>query len=123
MSIEPRTATVNVLVTKALQVDEPDWCSGHRTNVAEFKVDITHYGPEHVIPGPDDTELGRAMLAQSPFSERSSSDLELYIETGDFTGSYTPDETEQLADALVRAADQLRTLARDLADRLAGGER
>lgn len=122
MSIEPRTATVNVLVTKTLEVPEPEWCSGHRTNVADFKTDVTHYGIEHVIPGPDGTELARAMLSQSPFSQTSSSDMELYIESGDFTGSYSPDEVEVLADAFVQAADRLRALGRDLADRLTGGE-
>ncbi|MFJ4785491.1 DUF6907 domain-containing protein [Streptomyces sp. NPDC088794] len=58
MSTEPRTATVNVWVTKPLEIDEPDWCAGHDTDRAGYKVDVSHAGPEHVIaPG----DLGRQL--------------------------------------------------------------
>ncbi|MBN0043101.1 hypothetical protein JS756_03020 [Streptomyces actuosus] len=118
----PRTATVSVLVAKALEIDEPDWCAGHHDDRAQYKVDITHYGPEHNVAA-HDYGLFKAMLAQSPYAERASRDVALYIEQQDITGSYTPDEAEQLADALVACADQLRALGRELAAILAGGAR
>ncbi|MFK4100790.1 DUF6907 domain-containing protein [Streptomyces sp. NPDC019531] len=119
MSTEPRTATVNVFVTKPLEIDEPDWCAGHPSPLAQYKVDITHYGPEHVIEANGFQTL-RAILSSSPFSQHQPGPV-LYVEGGDLTGSYTPDEVEQLADALVQTAEQLRALGRQLADILAGG--
>ncbi|MET8765838.1 hypothetical protein [Streptomyces sp. NPDC004658] len=118
--IEPRTATVNLLVTKTLEIDEPDWCIGHRTDEAQFKPDVTHYGPEHTVEV-NGFRVLQAVLSQSPYAEHSSPDPVLYVEEGDFTGSYTPDGVEQLADALTAAADRLRTLGRDLAEILDGG--
>lgn len=116
----PRTATVNVLVTKALEIPEPEWCTGHRTDQAQFKADVTHYGPEHSIEV-NGFPILQAMLAQSPYAEHASPDTALYVETGDFTGSYNPDDVEQLADALAQAAEQLRALGRDLGEILDGG--
>jgi hypothetical protein len=118
----PRTATVKILVTKALEIEEPDWCAGHGEAVAQFKPDVTHYGPEHVI-GSYGHEVLHAMLAQSPFSEVASPDLALFVETGDFTGAYSPAEVAELADALEAAAGQLRALGRQLARLLPGGDR
>ncbi|MGW0495024.1 DUF6907 domain-containing protein [Streptomyces sp. NPDC003007] len=120
MSTEPRTVQVNLLVTKSLEIDEPDWCTGSHGDGAQFKPDVTHYGPEHVIAA-DGFPLFRAMLAQAPFAELAPSTVGLYVEQLDLTGSYTPDEVEELADALVEAAARLRTLARELAHILAGG--
>lgn len=121
MSTEPRTAHISVFVTKSLEIDEPDWCTGHPNDRAQYKADVTHFGREHVIDGPHGGELCRAMLTQSPFAERATRDLQLYVETGDFTGSYTPDEVGALADAFVQASEQLRALGRDLARILDGG--
>ncbi|MCH0555795.1 hypothetical protein [Streptomyces sp. MUM 16J] len=120
MSTEPRNAIVNVLVTKALEIPEPDWCAGHHTDQAQFKPDITHYGPEHAVEI-NGFRVLQAMLSQSPYAEYASPDTVLYVESGDFTGSYSPDEVFQLADALATAAEQLRTLGLDLASILAGG--
>ncbi|MFE8962140.1 DUF6907 domain-containing protein [Streptomyces iakyrus] len=119
MSTELHTVNVNLLVTKSLQIDEPEWCAGH-DDQAQFKADITHYGPEHTI-GTGDFDLFRAMLTQTPFAERATRNVDLYVEQQDLTGSYTPDEVEELADALVEAAARLRRLGRDLARILAGG--
>lgn len=119
MSTEPRTATVNVFVTKPLTIDEPDWCAGHPDDQAQYKVDITHNGPEHVIEANGFQTL-RAIIASSPFSQHQPKPV-LYVEDGDLTGSYTPDEVEQLADALVQTAEQLRALGRQLAEVLDGG--
>lgn len=120
MSTEPRTATVNLLVTKPLEIDEPGWCAGRHGDRAQFKPDITHYGAEHVI-GANGIGLFRAMLAQSPFAERATTAVELYVEQQDVTGSYGPDGVDELADALVQAAEQLRVLGRELSRILAGG--
>ena len=120
MSTDPRTAVVNVFVTKPLEIDEPDWCTGVHDPHAQYKVDISHDGPEHVI-APGGRELFRAFLTQAPFATRDRT-VGLYIEVADLTGTHTPDQVEQLATDLEAAAEQLRALARDLARILAGGE-
>lgn len=116
---EPRTATVNVFVHKPLEIEEPGWCVGHPDTRAGYKVDITHYGPEHVV-APSGRVLLKAMLAQAPFSVADDA-LCLYIEGGDITGSYTVEKVGQLADDLVAAAARLRELERQFAEILAGG--
>ncbi|MFH9012518.1 DUF6907 domain-containing protein [Streptomyces sp. NPDC017943] len=121
MSTEPRTVDVHLLVTKTLQIDEPDWCAGHDDDRAQFKPDITHYGPEHTITA-GGYPLFRAMLAQSPYAEITPRTLGLYVEQQDLTGSYTPDEVEELADALVEAATRLRALGRELDALIEGGD-
>lgn len=117
----PRTVTVPVLVTKSLEIEEPDWCAGRHDGHPEYKVDLAHYGPEHHI-GAGDFDLLRAMLAQTPYADRATTDVVLYVEQQDLTGSYTPDEVEELADALVEAAARLRALGRELATILARGD-
>lgn len=119
MSTEPRFVSVPVFVTKSLEIDEPDWCAGHPNPRAGYKVDISHDGPEHVI-APGGQELFRASLTQAPFSNVDRT-VGLYVEVADITGTHTPDEVEQLADALIEAAASLRSLGRDLAAILAGG--
>ncbi|MFI0139649.1 DUF6907 domain-containing protein [Streptomyces luteogriseus] len=121
MSTEPRTVVVPLLVTKTLEIEEPEWCAGRHGGHPEYKVDLTHYGPEHAI-GANGIDLFRAMLAQTPYAERVTTDVVLYVEQQDLTGSYTPDEVEQLADALAESADQLRALGRELAAILARGD-
>lgn len=120
MSTEPRTATVNVFVTKPLAIDEPDWCAGHPDPRAGYKVDISHDGPEHVI-APDGREMFTAFLTQAPFAEIDRS-IGLHVEVADITGTRTPGEVEQLADDLTAAAEQLRALGRQLAELLNRGE-
>ncbi|MFM9612478.1 hypothetical protein DF268_38815 [Streptomyces sp. V2] len=69
MSVEPRTATVNVMVTKSLSVAEPQWCAGHDDR-AQFLTDITHNGPEITarvtVAGATATFL-TAWISQSPY--------------------------------------------------------
>lgn len=120
MSTDPRTAVVQVFVHKPLEIDEPDWCAGHTDEPAQYKVDISHDGPEHVI-APGGREMFRACLTQAPFSNVDRT-VGLYVAVADLTGTHTPDEVEQLADDLTTAADQLRALGRELARVLAGGE-
>ncbi|MEU5192781.1 hypothetical protein AB0G86_01785 [Streptomyces scabiei] len=121
MTDEPRTAFVNVFVTKPLQVDEPTWCAGHHDDdPSQYKVDISHDGPEHVI-APGGRELFRAFLTQSPFASTDRA-VGLYVEVADLTGRLTPAEAEQFADDLIAAAEELRGHGRQLAEILAGGE-
>ena len=119
MNAELRTATVNVFVTKPLEIDEPAWCAGHPDARAGFKVDISHDGPEQVI-APGGREMFKAFLTQAPFSSVDRS-IGLYVEVQDITGTHTPDEVEELAADLEAAAEQLRALGRELARILAGG--
>lgn len=121
MSIEPRTATVNIVVHKPLQIDEPSWCTGLHDDHPQYKVDVSHDGPEHVIAS-DGREMFRAFLTQSPFASIDRA-VGLYVEVSDLTGRLTPDEVEEFADGLTAAAEQLRALGRQLAVILAGGAR
>lgn len=114
-----RTAHVNVFVTKPLEIDEPAWCAGHADELTQYKVDISHDGPEHLI-APGGREMFKAFLSQAPFSNVDRS-VVLYVEVQDITGSHTPDEVEQLAADLEAAATELRELGRQLAEILAGG--
>lgn len=57
MNAEPRTVSVNVLVAKALEIDDPDWCVDPHDG-ANFRPDITHNGPE--ISAHFDTPHGTA---------------------------------------------------------------
>ncbi|MFK0154645.1 DUF6907 domain-containing protein [Streptomyces sp. NPDC090493] len=118
MSTEPRTAIVNVLVVKALEIEEPDWCRGH-DHPGQHKVDISHDGPEHTI-APAGHDMFRAFISQAPFSSADRTTA-LYIDAVIEPAAYTPEEVEEFADALVDAAAQLRALSRQLARILDGG--
>lgn len=112
------TTVVNVFVTKPLQIDEPSWCAGHHDDDhPQYKVDISHDGPEHVIAA-DGREMFRAFLTQSPFASNDRA-VGLYVEVSDLTGRFTPDEVERFADDLTTAAEELRRLGRQLAGILA----
>jgi hypothetical protein len=119
VSTDHRTAVVNVFVHKPLEIDEPSWCAGHPDERAGYKVDISHDGPEQVI-APGGREMFRAFLTQAPFSTVDRT-IGLHVEAADITGTHTPDEVEELADALVEAAEQLRALGQQLAAILARG--
>lgn len=122
MSTEPRTATVTVFVHKSLEIDEPDWCTGHPADaLAQYKVDITHSGHEHVIAS-NGREMFRALIAQAPFASVDRS-IGLYVEPTIEPQTCTPDDVEQLAADLEAAATELRAFGRELALILDGGER
>ncbi|MGW6008649.1 DUF6907 domain-containing protein [Streptomyces sp. NPDC055210] len=121
MSTDPRTAMVNVLVTKALAVDEPDWCAGHRDDRANFKVDITHNGPEQLLDFQGEI-LWTVQLTHAPFATNPDTRaLGVYVEQGGYARTLDPAGLDELADALVEQAAALRTRARELADLLTGG--
>ncbi|MEU0069520.1 hypothetical protein ABZ027_08245 [Streptomyces sp. NPDC006332] len=121
MSTEPRTVTLHTSDHGDVTLPEPSWCVGHPDQRAEYKVDVSHDGPEHVI-APGGRETFTAFLTQAPFSDVDRS-IGLHVEVADLTGTCTPDEVEQLADDLVESVEQLRVLGRQLADLLDGGER
>ncbi|WP_328846096.1 DUF6907 domain-containing protein [Streptomyces sp. NBC_00258] len=122
MSTEPRTAMVDLLVVKALEVDEPDWCAGHSADVAEFKPDVTHYGPPETLDFQGET-LWTVMLAQSPFaSDADARTIGVYVESGSLATSLDPAGLDALAAALVEHAAVLRHRARVLGSMLGGGQ-
>ncbi|MEV7240437.1 hypothetical protein AB0N92_04125 [Streptomyces sp. NPDC093248] len=120
MSTEPRTTTVGVFVTKPLEIDEPDWCKGHDEDLAQYKVDVSHEGPTHTI-APGGREVFRAFLTQAPFSTVDRT-VGLYVEPYLTPRTCTPAEVDQLAADLIEAAGQLRSLGRELAALLEGGD-
>jgi hypothetical protein len=119
VSTEPRTITVRTLDHGPVTLTCPAWCTGvHDDDV--HRADVSHDGTEHVI-APAGREMFRALLTQAPYSgtDRRTG---LYVEVADIAGIRTPEQVEELADALVESAAQLRALGRQLAGLLAGGE-
>ncbi|MFJ8349753.1 DUF6907 domain-containing protein [Streptomyces sp. NPDC094153] len=114
----PRTTVVEVLVVKALQVDEPEWCMGHGEDGAHFKADILHRGPDVTLTY-DGREVSVASLVQAPYSQQSSTlpgiAVSLLAQTLDPAGA------RAFADALTAHAQQLHDLADELAVLLARG--
>jgi hypothetical protein len=113
VSTEPRTVHVNVLVTKSLEIDEPDWCADPHDG-AQFKVDITHNGPE--IAARVDTRHGiatflAAWISQAPYSQLDPQPLPIVaIEVGGDTLSLDPEDVPaftRLARAHLDAIDRL----------------
>ncbi|MEU3255838.1 hypothetical protein [Streptomyces sp. NPDC006997] len=118
MSIEPRTVTLTILVTKQLEVAEPAWCTDpHRK--ASFKTDITHNGPE--ITGALTTDRGTfhyltAWLTQAPHSEIHPL---VAIELGSGTVELDPDDVRAFTDGVRRHLNRLDALAAEC-ERLRG---
>lgn len=116
MSTEPRTVAVNVLVTKSVEIDEPDWCAGSHDR-PQFRPDIIHNGPETVATF--DTSLGtiqymRAWISQAPYGDLAPEPLPIIaVEIGGDAVSVDPDglraftaATRAHLDALDRLADE-----------------
>ncbi|MFE9765096.1 DUF6907 domain-containing protein [Streptomyces sp. NPDC005808] len=123
MSTEPRTVTVNILVAKSLEIDEPDWCRDPHTG-AQFRPDITHNGPE--IYATFDTRLGtvdylRAWISHAPYAALQAELLPVIaIEIDAEIVSLDPDGLRAFT-AVTRAhLDTLDQLA-DEADHIRGG--
>lgn len=112
---EFRTVTVPTLVTSLVDatVPEPAWCRGHEDLPANALVDLGHRGPEHHL-GTNEHPLFFAELSQYPHGN-GSRDIRLYVAPDGEPCSLTPAEVEGLADALIKGAAQLRTLALQLA--------
>ncbi|AVH57871.1 MULTISPECIES: DUF6907 domain-containing protein [Streptomyces] len=123
MSTEPRTATVNVLVTKPLEIEEPDWCAGAHDR-AQFRPDIIHNGPETVATF--DTSLGtiqymRAWISHAPYGDLAPEPLPIIaVEIGGDALSVDPDGLRAFVATTRAHLDALDHLA-DEAERIRGG--
>jgi hypothetical protein len=102
---EPRTVNVNVIVTKTLEIDEPEWCVDPHTG-AQYKADITHNGPE--VSAFIDTRRGTASFLTTWISHAPHGELApepqpvLAIDIGGDIINCDPDQTRAFT-ALVRA--------------------
>ena len=117
MSTEPRTVRVDVLVTKSLEIDEPDWCVDPHAG-ASFKADITHNGPE--VAARVDTRRGpaeflTAWVSRAPYSELAPEPLPLLaIEVGGDIINCDPDETRSFTNLVRAHCDVIDQLATEL---------
>lgn len=123
MNAEPRTVTVGILVTKQLEIDEPNWCDDPHTG-AQFKQDITHNGPE--IAAHFETRHGtiaylKAWITRAPFGILQPEPLPLIaVDLGEGSADLEPSEVRHLIAITRDHLDALDRLA-DEADRLRGG--
>jgi hypothetical protein len=118
VSTEPRTVQVNVLVTKSLEIDEPDWCVGHRGDRAQFMPDLTHNGPE--VSARVDTRRGTAefltaYISHTPHAMLAPEPLPvLAIEVGGDTVNCDPDEVRTFTNLVRAHCDVLDVMALEL---------
>ncbi|MFD1659986.1 DUF6907 domain-containing protein [Streptomyces caeni] len=121
----PRTVNVNVLTTRSLEVDEPDWCVGHRADRAQFKPDIAHNGPEvsATFDGPHGPiRYLHAWITQRPYAQQPEPLPLVAVEIGGEAASLTPGQVRAFA-ALTRAHLEVLERLADEADRIRGGGR
>ncbi|MFG2855682.1 DUF6907 domain-containing protein [Streptomyces mirabilis] len=125
MSTEPRTVTINILVTKPLEIDEPDWCVDPHTG-ANFRPDIAHNGPE--IAASFETALGtvdylRAWISHAPYVALVSEPLPIVaVEVDAEVMALDPDSLRAFTATTRAHLDALDLLA-DEADRIRGEAR
>lgn len=117
MNIEPRTAHINILVTKSREVPEPSWCAGHDDDRAQFLTDITHNGPE--ITCRVDTRRGTAdfltaWISQSPYLPEPEVLPVLAIEIDGDTLNCGPDDVRTFTNLIRAHCDVLDGLAIEL---------
>ena len=123
MSTEPRTVTVNVLVTNSLEIEEPEWCVDSHHG-AHFRQDLTHNGPE--IAAAFDTALGtlrymRAWISHAPYGLLAPEPLPVIaVEIGGDAVSVDPDGLRAFVAATRAHLDALEQFA-DEAERIRGG--
>ncbi|MDQ0831925.1 hypothetical protein QF032_003769 [Streptomyces achromogenes] len=122
---EPRLITLATSDHGNVVLPEPSWCAGHVHHDPEsLRVDLVHAGPTV-----DCTHLGAnlfsAELVQSPYAESSSPLLggrTPGVSVWPLSRTLDPVQMYSLAADLDRYADQLRSLADQLATVLDGGE-
>jgi hypothetical protein len=118
VSTEPRTVNVNLLVTKSLEIDEPDWCTGHHGDGAQFRPDITHNGPEiaaHIETRRGTAEFLTAWISHAPYAQLAPEPLPvLAIEVDGDTLNCDPDEVRRFTDTVRAHLDDLDRLASEL---------
>ncbi|MFD5572248.1 DUF6907 domain-containing protein [Streptomyces cadmiisoli] len=114
MSTEPRKVTVNVLVTKSQEIDEPGWCVDAHAG-AQFMPDVAHNGPE--VSARMDTPNGTvniltAWITHAPYAERAPEPAPLVaIDLGGDILNLAPDAVPGFT-ALARAQlDRIEQLA------------
>ncbi|MFF9324022.1 DUF6907 domain-containing protein [Streptomyces sp. NPDC014776] len=118
MSSEPRTVTVNVLVTRSREIDEPDWCVGHRADRANFLADVTHNGPE--TSATFETATGTvtflaAWITQAPYGTIRPEPLPvLAVEVDGDAVSMEPETVRAFTAAARARLDELDALADDV---------
>jgi hypothetical protein len=123
VSTEPRTVHVNVLVTKSLEIDEPDWCVDAHDG-AQFRPDITHNGPE--IAATFDTgrtvvDYMRAWISHAPYGVLAPEPLPVIaVEIDGDAHSLNPDQLRAYTATTRAHLDALDQLA-DEADHIRGG--
>ncbi|WP_236244507.1 hypothetical protein [Streptomyces sp. CC210A] len=115
-----RTVTVPTIDHGPVTLTCPPWCTGHTSHPAEYRADLSHTGPEHVLPH-DGEPLHIAQLVQFPYGTRPNT-TGLYVEQSGYAQTLAPTGVDALAAALVEHAAQLRHLARELSA-LRAGER
>jgi hypothetical protein len=123
VSTEPRTVTVNVLVTKPLEIDEPDWCVDPHDG-AQFKQDLTHNGPK--IAASFETQHGtveylQAWISHAPYGVLAPEPLPILgVDIGGDAVSLDPDGLRAFTAATRAHLDNLDRLA-DEAEHIHGG--
>ncbi|MGW1278035.1 DUF6907 domain-containing protein [Streptomyces tsukubensis] len=117
-----RTVTVPTLDHGPLSLICPSWCAEPHDQ-AEYRVDITHAGPDTPLTG--DTSRGTATiltawLEQRPYTHRPPGTAPfINIEIGGDCYPCNPAQLHQLAAALTSHATHLRALAGQLTTLLA----
>lgn len=123
MNAEPRFVTVDVLVVKQLEIDEPSWCEDDH-DLSQFKQDITHNGRTYaasINTGRRAIEYLTAWITTAPFGIKDPQLLPLIaVELGGDIANFDPDELRDFtASARIHLA-QLDALA-DTVEHLRGG--
>ncbi|WP_420034682.1 DUF6907 domain-containing protein [Streptomyces sp. cg28] len=122
MNAEPRTVNVKVLVSKSLEIDEPEWCNGDHPG-AQFKQDITHNGPTIAaeFTGPHgDVRFMEAWISQAPYGVLRPEPDPLIAVDLDGIGDLHPAQVRDLTAAVRLHLARLDRLA-DEVDSLRGG--
>ncbi|MGW2226815.1 DUF6907 domain-containing protein [Streptomyces formicae] len=122
MSLEPRTVTVPVLVVKAFETDEPDWCVDPHTS-PQFKPDIVHNGAEHtarVETGDDTIRYLQAWLTTAPYGAAPQPLPLIAVDLGADIATFDPDRLRDFTASTRLHLDLLDALA-DEAEHLRGG--
>ncbi|MFD9519329.1 DUF6907 domain-containing protein [Streptomyces sp. NPDC059979] len=114
-----RSVTVHTLDHGPVTIPEPVWCAGHPDLPAEYRDDVHHTGPAHVVDY-DGQALLTAELVAFPFG-RHPVPPSLYVEITVPGVTLDPPGLEGLAAVLTEAAAELQRLALRLAVLRAGG--
>ncbi|WP_371588258.1 DUF6907 domain-containing protein [Streptomyces virginiae] len=114
-----RTVTVPTLDHGPITIPEPAWCTGHPDEPAEYRDDVHHTGPEHLVDH-DARAVLAAELVEYPFGQHPVPPS-IYVELLVPSVTLNPPGLEGLAAVLVEQAAELRRLALRLAVLRAGG--